>query len=111
MEGHAMKIRTVSTIAAMVFGATMSAAIAQTTPQPSTQPSPTTPPTHPTERATQGAPDRGTTGSTNKKGAGGIDEAMQACKNMSGEAAQRDCMKKAQDDVKKSKGSAPQTKY
>jgi hypothetical protein len=44
-------------------------------------------------------------GSPQRKKAGSIDEAKQACKNLTGEQAQRDCLKKAEDDFKNSKTS------
>jgi len=44
-------------------------------------------------------------GSPQRKKAGSIDEAKQACKNLSGDQAQRDCLKKAEDDFKNSKTS------
>ena len=101
---YIMKLQTVSFIGAMLLSAAMSTAIAQTTapatpPQPSTQPSPTTPPTHPTQRNMQPA-DQAASGAMGTKSAS-LEEARQACKNMSGDA-QRDCLKKADEDFKKS---------
>jgi hypothetical protein len=96
-----MQPRTICTIAALLFGGAMNSAICQTAP-------PSTPPTHPTMRDTPTtAPDQ--SGATRKK-AGSLDEAKQACKNLTGDAAQRDCLAKAEKDFKDSKSSTSPTK-
>ncbi len=108
-----MKPHTACTIGALLLAGAATAVVAQTTPatqaQPSAQtaPSPSTPPTHPTlrETPTTTPDDAAAAGARSKKG-GSLAEAQQACKNMSGEAAQRDCLKKAEDDFKKSKSAA-----
>jgi len=82
-----MQPKTICMIAAMLFSGAMSSAISQTA-------SPSTPPTHPTM------------GSDKK--AGSLDEAKQACKNLTGDAAQRDCVAKAEKDFKGSKSSTSQ---
>jgi hypothetical protein len=98
-------------IIALLLAAATTASVAQTAPTTQTQPagqsapSPSTPPTHPTMReAPTTTPDDAAAGGARKKG-GSLAEAKQACKNMSGEAAQRDCMKKAESDFKKSSQS------
>ena len=106
-----MKRQTICTISALLLTAAMTAAVAQTATTTQTQPSgqaapsPSTPPTHPTMReAPTTTPDDAATGAARKKGSS-LAEAKQACKNMSGEPAQRDCMKKAESDFKKSNQS------
>ena len=51
------------------------------------------------------SPDQSTSTSPQRKKPASMDEAKQACKNLSGSQAQRDCMKKAEDDFKNSKSS------
>lgn len=94
-----MKPRTVSTIGAWLLTAAAAAVAGQTAPSPST------PPTHPTMREAPTTTPDNAAASGRKKG-GSLAEAKQACKNMSGEAAQKECLKKAEDDFKKSNPSA-----
>jgi hypothetical protein len=103
-----MRHQIACTVAAMLLGATITPAMGQAT-TPSTNPpaaSPATPPTHPTMRENPTtSPGQSMSGSPQRKKAGSIDEAKQACKNLTGEQAQRDCLKKAEDDFKNSKTS------
>jgi len=99
-----MKHQIVCTVAAMLLGATLTPAMGQATTPPAA--SPATPPTHPTMRENPTtSPDQSTSTSQQRKKPASMDEAKQACKNLSGSQAQRDCMKKAEDDFKNSKSS------
>jgi hypothetical protein len=112
-----MKSHVVCTIGAWLLTAAAAAVGGQTaagTQTPSggqAAPSPSTPPTHPTMReAPTTTPDNAAAPATPARKKGGtLAEAKQACKNMSGEVAQKECMKKAEDDFKKTNpsGAAP----
>jgi hypothetical protein len=97
-------LRSTCTIAALLLGATLAPAWAQTTtPGAADQPaaaSPATPPTHPSMKDTPTTdPDKSTP--TGKK-ASSLNEAKQVCKNLSGDQAQKECVAKAEQDYKKS---------
>lgn len=110
---------TIRTIGALLIATATGAAIAQTAPDPQqtqpssqtqTSPSPSTPPTHPTLRsAPTTTPDNSANSGTNstapRQKGGSLAEAQQACKNMASDSEQRDCMKKAEEDFKKSNPS------
>lgn len=121
-----MKLHTLTAVAALVLAGSFATAQAQTTQQPvqpSTQGSPSDKPTHPT---TDGAKGQATTPSTQGSpttpptspstagpgGAGGqMDEAgaiaaaREKCKSSTDAQAQQNCMKQAQQDFERSKGS------
>lgn len=73
----------------------------QTQPSGGTTGSPTTPPTHPSERgspATSSTPSTGTSGQSTTSGS--MAEAQQACKNLTGEKVQKECMAKVERDYR-----------
>jgi len=103
-----MTLRSSCTIAVLLLGATLSPAFAQNTTPDTTQPgaaAPATPPTHPSMRDTPTtAPDQNTGAAAPKK-ASSLAEAKQACKNLGGDQAQKDCVAKAEQDFKGMKSS------
>lgn len=105
---------TIRTIGALLIATATGAAIAQTAPDPQqtqpsaqTSPSPSTPPTHPSLRsAPTTTPDNtANSAATPRKRGGSLAEALQACRNMASDTEQRDCMRKAEEDFKKSNPS------
>jgi hypothetical protein len=96
-----MKLEHVCALSALLVSMTVPTAIAQTA-----TPSPSTPPTHPTLRENPTTAPDSASGAARTKRNATVDEAKQACKNMSGEMAQRECMKKAESDSKKGSRSA-----
>jgi hypothetical protein len=105
-----MKLRMITTAVAalcMAGGAVMAQGTqAPVTPAPGSTGSPSTPPTHPTERGTPA------TGKVTGSGSGpsgqaatqSMEEAKQACKNLTGDQAQADCMKKVEQEHKSPMG-------
>ena len=100
-KDYVMKLKNVCTLGALLVSLALPMAVAQ----PAT-PSPSTPPTHPTLRENPTTTPDSASGAARAKRSATVDEAKQACKNMSGEMAQRECMKKAESDAKKGSQSA-----
>jgi hypothetical protein len=112
-----MNLRSTCTAAALLLGTLLAPAWAQNTTPGTDQPgsttpgaaSPATPPTHPTMRDTPTtAPDQNSSTAAQPKKPSSLSEARQACKNLSGEQAQKDCNTKAEQDFKNKSSTSTQ---